>query len=206
MAQRLIAVLALAGGAACAGSAPADQGLPPTAALPTAGMAGQSVAVMPLTLLAVEDTLSWHAILTPRRAVLDRADSLIGAQLTERSPEVTWVLPPVLRRAAARAPGMLTDPDQLGTAILRHPTTQVPDPLRSQLRALAGVAGSRFVLVPTALVFRAAEGGGGRVELMLVLADVRTGMIGWRTVAHAVRDEPWAALDAAVKSLVPGLP
>lgn len=205
MAQRLTGLLALAGVLACGGSAPVDQELAPTAALPTAGIAGQSVAVTPLTLLAVEDTLAWRTILVPRRAVLDRADSLIGALLTERSPEVTWILPPALRRAAARAPGMLTDPDQLATALLRSPTPQLPDPLRSQLRALAGVAGSRFVLVPAALVFRAADGL-GRAELILVLADVRTGLVGWRTIAHAERDDPWLALEAAIKSLVPGLP
>ncbi|MEX0690891.1 MAG: hypothetical protein WD934_01015 [Gemmatimonadales bacterium] len=204
MAQRLILFLT-ALGVAC-GGAPAEAPAPsPAAPLPTAGLAGQSVAVTPLTLFAVDDTMGWVAELTPRRAVLDHADSVLGALLTERSPEVTWVLPPALRRAAERAPGILASPDQLGTALLRHPQAQVPDPLRSQLRALAGVAGSRYVLVPAALVFRPADGG-GRAELILVLADVRTGLIGWRTVAHATRDAPWPAFEAAVRSLVPGLP
>lgn len=193
--------------AGCGGSQPAVDVPRPVAPLPTAGLAGDAVAVYPLTMLVADETLDWAAALAPRRAALDRADSVIGTLLAERSPEVSWVLPPALRRAAQRAPGVLTDPDQMGTALLRAPQfDRLPDPLRSQMRALNGVAGGRYALVPASLVFVRTPDSLARAELTLVLADVRTGRVGWRTVAHATGNDPWTALRDAFKTLTPGLP
>src|SRR5256885_16754677 len=59
---------------------------------------------------------------------------------------------------------LFRSPDQMATAVLRvESITQVPDPLRSQLRTLGAVAGSggRVVVVPAALVYRRP---GGRPE------------------------------------------
>ncbi len=208
MAQRLtVALVAALAAGACARTPDTAPVPEPTLPLPTAGIAGQRVAVYPLTLLAAEETLAWHDALAPRRTALDRADSLMGALLVERSPEVQWVLPPALRRAAARAPGMLADPDRLATALLRAPKLeQIPDPLRSQMRALNGTTADRYAFVPAALVFVRTPEGVGQAELTLVLADVRTGQLGWRTVARGEGDDPWTALQAAFKKLTPGLP
>jgi hypothetical protein len=193
--------------AGCGAAQPAADVRPETAPLPTAGLAGRKVTVYPLTLLASDDRLGWRDALTPHRGALARADSLIGAALTERSPEVEWVLPDVLRRAHRQAPAMLPEPDHIGTALLRaRDLAKVPDPLRSQMRALTGVAGDRYALVPAALVFRHADGGGGRAELTLVLTDVRLGQVGWRNVAEGEGQDPWSALEAALKTLAPGLP
>ena len=209
----------------------------PTAPLPTAAIASQQVAVLPLTLVAAEDSLHWEAVLGERRVVLAKSDSIIGTLLQQRAPEVTWVLPDELRRVARRAPGIAPSPDQMGTAILFHQTKQepemVPDPLRGQLRTLAAlVGGGRYALVPAGLTFRRTGGptdpkglpdGRGRsesrpptarppdrqaatAELTVVLADVRTGRVGFRTVARGEGDDPWTALTRAVKSLTPGLP
>jgi len=174
-----------------------------------------------------------------RRAALAKSDSVIGTLLTTRAPEVTWLLPDELRRAARHAPGIAPDPDQMGTAILLRGGGReeiVPDPLRHELRTLAalvGAGGGRFVLVPAGLVFRrtggpadgrmggAAEGRTGGVgaqhaaplphglataELTVVMVDVRTGRVGFRTVARGEGNDPWTALTGAVKSLTPGLP
>jgi hypothetical protein len=201
----------------------------PTAPLPTAGIAAQPVAVLPLTLLAAEDSLHWEALLGERRAALAKCDSIIGTLLKGRAPEVTWILPDDLRRVARRAPGIAPAPDQMGSAILFHPTKQqpemVPDPLRTELRTLAALAGGgRYALVPAGLTYRRATvpgGGPGGVgaqraapllravataELTVVLVDVRTGRVGFRTVARGEGDDPWTALTRAVKNLTPGLP
>ncbi len=196
----------------------------PAEPLPTSGLAGQQVVILPLTLVAAEDSLHWEAALADRRATLSRCDSILDALLKARAPEVSWVLPDELRRAARRAPGIAPDPDQMGTALLRAVNiSTVPDPLRSQLRtltALAGAGGGRFALVPAALVFRRTGGQAagrtgygavrerpeGRAELSVVLVDVRTGKVGWRTMAWGDGDDPWAALTRAVKGLTPGLP
>lgn len=209
--------------AACGGkkSEPVPE---PTAPLPTAGIAAQAVCVLPLTLVAADEELHWQAPLAERRVALTRADSIIGALLTARAPEVIWVLPDELRRAARRAPGFAPDPDRMGTAILFRAGNLriVPDPLRNELRtltALAGSGGGRYALVPAGLIFTrphspasgvAPAGGGpqprGRAELTVLLVDVRTGQIGFRTVARGEGDDPWTALVRAVKSLTPGLP
>ncbi|MGH7567616.1 MAG: hypothetical protein ACREL9_01410 [Gemmatimonadales bacterium] len=196
----------------------------PTAPLPTAGLAGQKVSLLPLTLVAAEDSLHWESVLADRRATLATGDSIIGALLAARAPEVTWVLPDELRRTARRATGVATDPDQLGTAILRAESlVEVPDPLRSQLRTLAALAGSRFAVIPAALVYRRSGGPAARrsadpvtagppdrrtatAQLSIVLVDVRLGRVAWRTVARGEGGDPWTALTGAVKSLTPGLP
>jgi hypothetical protein len=108
----------------------------------------------------------------------------------------------------------------MGTAILFHQTKQepemVPDPLRGQLRTLAAlVGGGRYALVPAGLTYRRATASQhaaplphalATAELTVVLADVRTGRVGFRTVARGEGDDPWTALTRAVKNLTPGLP
>lgn len=183
----------------------------PTAPLPTAGIAGQRVALMPLALVAAEDSLHWDALIADRRATLDKTDSIITTLLTGRAPEVTWVGPAELRQVARRAPGIAADPDQMGTPFLRAENIiDVPDPLRYQLRTLMGLAGGRYALVPAGLVFRLPPvGPPGRpavAELSLVLIDTRVGKVGWRTTARGEGQDPWTALTRAVKSLTPGLP
>lgn len=181
----------------------------PTAPLPTAGIAAQQVAITPLTLLVAEDSLHWQGQLGERRAALARADSIIGSLLKARAPEVTWLGPDELRRAARHAPGIAPDPDQMGTALLlrggRGDPEVVPDPLRHELRTLAalvGAGGGRFTLVPAGLVFKRP----GTAELTIVIVDVRTGRVGFRTVARGEGSDAWEALARAVKNLTPGLP
>jgi len=176
----------------------------PTAPLPTAGIAAQPVGVLPLTLVAAEDSLHWEALLGERRAALARCDSIIGALLKARAPEVTWIL---------------------SDDLTKQQPEMVPDPLRTELRTLAALAGGgRYALVPAGLTYRRATvpgGGPGGVgaqhaaslpravataELTVVLVDVRTGRVGFRTVARGEGDDPWTALTRAVKNLTPGLP
>lgn len=179
----------------------------PTAPFPAAGLAGQRVALVPIPLVAADEALGWDAQLADRRATLLRADSVIAALLPARTPEINWVLPDELRREARRAPGVATDPDQLGTAVLRAENLrQVFDPLRAQLRTLSALSGGSYVVAPAAVVFRPAGPGQGTAELAIVLIDVRLGSIEWRTVARGDGPDPWTALAHAVKALTPGLP
>jgi len=187
----------------------------PTAPLPTAGIAGQRVALTPITLVAAEEALQWDSLIGDRRATLGKCDSIIATLLAARAPEVIWVPPAELRHVARRAPGIAADPDQLGTPFLRASNiVDVPDPLRYELRTLMGLVGGRYVMVPAGLVFRVASPGAtprrppalATAELSVVLIDSRIGKIGWRTIAHGEGDDPWTALTRAVKSLTPGLP
>lgn len=197
---------------ACGANPDTDEAAPtPTAPLPTAGLAGQRVSVFPLTLVAAEDSLHWEQRLSPRSASLAQADSVIAELLPGRAPEVTWVPPDELRRAARRGAGIAVAPDQMGTSLLRAPgIADVPDPLRSQMRTLTALAGTgRYALVPAALVFRATRGAAAGVataELTVAMVDVRLGKVGFQTIARGEGDDPWTALTRAVKALTPGLP
>src|SRR5436309_1170614 len=175
-----VGVLAAIG---CGGKKSTKEPTPaPTAPLPTAGLAGQRVAVTPLALVAAEEALRWDSLIGNRRTTLDKSDSIIATLLGARAPEVTWVGPAELRHVARRAPGIAPDPDQMGTPFLRASNiVVVPDPLRYQLRTLMGLVGGRYVLVPAGLVFRKpAVGPSGRpalatAELSVVLIDSRVG-------------------------------
>jgi len=187
----------------------------PTAPLPTAGIAGERVALTPLALVAAEEALRWDALIGDRRTTLDKCDSIIATLLAARASEVSWVTPAELRHVARRAPGIAPDPDQMGTPFLRASNIiDVPDPLRYQLRTLMGLVGGRYVMVPAGLVYRVASNPAtprgtpalATAELSVVLIDSRIGKIGWRTIARGEGDDPWTALTRAVKSLTPGLP
>ena len=185
MARRLTSLFLLAVGASaagCAGKSSEENARPVTLPLPTPAIAGREVA-------------------------RQRADSVLAEFLLERAPEIDWVLPAALRNAAARAPGVLTDPDRMGTALLRAPgIEQIPDPLRSQMRNLIGVAADRYALVPAAVSFVPTPEGRGSAEITFSLADARFGIITWYTVAIGEGDTPWVAMWNALRPLVPDLP
>jgi len=203
----------LLGATACGGKSESSQTpIPaPTAPLPTAGIASAKVPILPLTMIAAEDSLGWKDELGNRQAALAAADSVIGSLITGRAPEVNWVLPDELRREARRSPTIAANPDQMGTSLLRAEKLEmVPDPLRADLRTLVALANARYALVPAALVFRRKVGSAdsrmATAELSIVLVDARLGRIGWRTVARGDGEDPWSALTRAVKALTPGLP
>jgi hypothetical protein len=183
---------------------PAGQAAP---AVPTEGLAGQQVAVMPITLVAADPALQSDTVYAPSRDRLTTllwADSLIGEAFTGRAPEVQWVLPPELRKIARRSPGVVSDPDQMGQAMLRSPKLRdLPDPLRSSLRNLMAVAGGRVVMVPASLGFGRQADGRLRADLSLVLADTRTGKVVWRSQAVGSGADPRQALDAALAGVLP---
>jgi hypothetical protein len=179
----------------------------PVPVLPAAMISGQTVAILPITLVVADPTLqadSVYAAYTDRRAALARADSLVSEGIVARSPEVNWVPPRDLRKLARRSAGYLVDPDQMGQAVLRGPKILVvPDPLRSSLRSLMAVAGGRLALVPAAIGFGPEPDGRIRADLSLVLADSRTGKVVWRSLAYGRGKSPDEALNAALAAVLP---
>lgn len=198
-------VLVLAG---CGGSQPEEDVAPISLPFPAQAFAGRQVALYPATLVAADGALGWGDQLGSRVERGDRADSVLAEFLVERVPEIDWVLPEVLRAGAARAPGILTSPDKMGTAMLRaEGFEQVPDPLRSQMRNLTGVVADRYAMIPAVVSFvPGTTAGQGSAEVTLVLVDVRFGTITWRTVAAGEGDGPWDAMWNALKTLTPDLP
>lgn len=203
--------------AACVGHKSQTPVPEPTVPLPAGSLASRDVGVLPFTLVLAEDSLHWDEHFADRPKTLATADSLLFGFLTSRVPEVAWKSPARLWRSARGANDLPDDPHQLGVAILRQlPVgSYVPDPLRAQLRMLGAVAGGTYVLAPASLFFKVdttmREGGGGRsrvgtAELTMVLVDVRLGQVSWRSVARGTAEDPWSAVNAALKTLTPGLP
>jgi hypothetical protein len=182
----------------------------PILPVPTEGLVGQQVALVPLSLIATDPAFQSDTLFEryrDRRAALLRADSIIGEAFVGRAPEVKWVLPPTLRKLARRAPGIVDDPDQMGQALLRAPKLKdVPDPLRASLRNLMAVAGGRVAMVPAALGFSREGDGRVRAELSLVAADTRSGKVVWRSLALGSGATPDAALTAALDAVLPLTP
>ena len=184
--------------------APADTLPPPTIPLATERLAGQPIAVLPLTLVVADSTLASGELFRNRTVLLAWADSIVGEKLMARAPEIDWKLPPDLRAIARRSPGVVTDPDRMGQAVMRSPELDViPDPFRSHLRSLVAISGGRYALVPAALVFRQPEPGLVRTEFMIVLGDARSGQVLWRTLANAAGGTPAAALEATMDAVLP---
>ena len=176
---------------------------PPVIALPTEALSGSTIAVFPLTTMGVDTVLGWGQFFVDRRQAFDRVDSILTSTLNRRIPQITWLPPAELRRAAAKAPGLLTDPDQMALHLLQtHALASIPDPLASQLRQLAGVAtGGRYIIAPANLWFEHVSNILGRVRIVVALADVRRGAISWSATVSGTGETPWEAIRAAALQL-----
>ncbi len=203
----LLSVLGLASLACSAGSRTESAARPAAAAAPAlavAPLAGQTIPVLPITMLIAEPPTDEY-LPGDRAERLAWVDSLVGEMLLEHGPEVTWVLPPELRRVAARAPNMMPEPDRMGQAVMRAPNLdRIPDPLRSYLRALSAMTNARLVMIPAAARL-APDSGAVRAELVLLLADSRSGAVVWRSHPTVLGDTPRAALRAAMAHILPDL-
>ncbi len=175
----------------------------PAPALLISAIAGQTVPILPLTYVVVDDSTGDAAVPTSRSALLAWADSIVAEEILARAPEVSWLLGPELRRKVRAAPGMLPEPDRLGQAALRFENVKrLPDPLFSYLRTLAALANGRLVMVPASLRLSAAPGG-VRAEAMFVLADARSGAIIWRSAPIVIGRTAAAAIKATVDHVLP---
>ncbi len=179
----------------------------PPRGLATEGLAGEPVALLPLTLVVTDPAVRGDSAVTAlgdRRHLLLWADSVIGEEFESRAPEVKWVSARRLRQMAHRNPGMVPDPDQMGQAILRAPKlSKVPDPLRGSLRSLTAITGGRYAMVPAAMGLSRDPGGGFRADLSLALADSRSGVVLWRSATYGSGDAPGDAVAAAIAAVLP---
>src|SRR2546425_11128334 len=82
----------------------------PTAPLPTAGLAAQQVSVLPLTLLAAEDSLHWENALGQRRAGRPQGGTVFGGVLPARGPGGGWGRPDEVRPGRAGGRGRAPAP------------------------------------------------------------------------------------------------
>jgi hypothetical protein len=202
---RGLGLLALSGAAPLSAQAKPVKPLVPAVALATSGLAGQGVAVLPLTMVVSDSRIPGGAGPKARATTLRWADSLLAETLTEEAPEVNWMLPPALRRTAQRSGGLMPAPDRLGQSVMRSPQLkEAPDPLRSYIRQLVALSGgARFAFIPAALYLTPAAGDSLNVELAAVLIDGRLGRVVWRTLAVGRGETADDAYRAALKTILP---
>ena len=182
---------------------PAPRKPAPAPALLISAIAGQTLPILPLTYLVVDDSIHDATMPAGRPALLAWADSIVTEEILARAPEVTWLVGPELRRKTRAAPGMLPAPDRLGQAALRFENVKrLPDPLFSHLRTLVALSNGRLVLVPASVRLAAVEGG-VRAETMFVLADARSGAIIWRSSPVVTAPTATAAIKATVDHILP---
>ena len=198
----LVALLACGGRPAATG-----QPVPPSVParpLYTSALAGEKVSVLPLTMILAEPPLNTEAPFLDRITALRWADTLIRYALENRAPDVSWVFPEDLRAIARRAPMVAPDPDKMGQSVMAAPRLDfMPDPLRSYSRSLVAIAGGRHLLIPASVSFSRAPSGGVKVELSIVMADVRNGQVTWRTLAVGEGSTPADAVAAALHDMLP---
>lgn len=177
---------------------------PVTQPMLSAAVSGQSVPLLPITLVIAEPSVPESLLVRERVALVRFADSLITEGLLARAPEIEWIPPAELRRIARRGGGLVPEPDKLGQAVMRTwSLSSVPDPLRSNLRRLVSVAGGgRYAFIPAALVFRA-DSAGVHGDLSVLLADTRTGRVVWRSLAKGTGATPADAIAGAIATIFP---
>ena len=181
---------------------------PVTQPIVVAAIAGQTVALLPATMVVIEPTVPIGTVVGTRPILLKWVDSVVAESFIMRAPEVKWVLPADLRRMFRRSGGLLPDPDGLGQSIMRTwAITVIPDPLRSNLRRLMAMAnGGRYAFIPASVIFASDSAGHLTAELAAVLADVRTGRVVWRSQAKGADGTPDQVLGKALATIFPTEP
>jgi hypothetical protein len=146
-------------------------------------MAGQEVVVFPVQYLSGTDTLGWQQQIPNRAAFLANLDNQIEAALTARGLGQTWTFANEIERASKLNSIVMKDARSLSAEWLRGrlSTDQtVRDPLASQVRALVGLKGQRYAILPVELRTEN-RGGMGVAILRVVLIDSRMAQMKWVT-------------------------
>lgn len=146
---------------------------------------------------------AWPGDAATEEEALRAMDAELGFALAERRAARNWAMPPDLRRRVQRNPMIAVDPDRVAfQGLLARPDRrdQIYEPLHGELRALAALFGTRFVILPLRLGMASlrdeprpdeaesdavaaktcADGEASRrPELLLTLIDIRRSAVLW---------------------------
>jgi len=148
---------------------------------------------------------AWPGAAASQQEALRAMDAELAFALAGRRAAADWALPPDLRRRVRRNPMIKVDPDRVAfQGLIARPDRrdQIYEPLHGELRALAALFGTRFVVLPLRLGMAPERGappadeadseaaaaahatcaGGrtpGRPELLLALIDIRRSAVLW---------------------------
>lgn len=165
-------------------------------------MAGQEVVVFPVQYLSSTDTLGWQQKIGSRVAFLATLDGQIEEAFTSRGLGRMWTFGNEVERASKLNSIMMTDARSLSAEWLRGrvlPETTVRDPLASQVRALVGLKGQRYALLPVELRLENRANGMGVAILRVVMIDSRMAKILW---GREIESQPMRTLSSALTASV----
>jgi len=165
-------------------------------------MAGQEIIVFPVQYLSATDSLGWQQRIPNRAAFLAALDDQIEAALTARGLARAWTFGSELERSSKLNSILMTDARSLSAEWLRGrllPEQTVRDPLASQVRALVGLKGQRYALLPVELRLENRGTGMGVATLRVVLIDSRMAKILW---VGEVPSDPMRTLSPALTASV----
>lgn len=146
---------------------------------------------------------AWPGHTSTEHESLRAMDAELAFALAERRAAGNWAMPDDLRRRVRRNPMLDVDPDRVAfQGLLARPDRrqQIYEPLHGELRALAALFGTRFVVLPLRVwmapageetpadgaspeappPLACADGGSPqRAELLLALIDIRRSAVLW---------------------------
>ena len=160
-----------------------------TAARPLERMAGQQVLVLPVQYISFHNSLGWQQSVPDASAYLAKLDTVIASTFTARGLGQAWTFGPEVARAARLNSIIMPNARGLAAEWLRGrllPDQTVRDPLASQVRALVGLKGSRYALLPVEIRFED-QGGTGVATMRLVMIDSRLAQVRW---VGEIRSDP----------------
>ncbi len=173
--RTLIAALVLAGcggGRATPPSIPVDE-------QPLASFATMRLLFLPVQSIAAAPGFAWASVIGDEQAFRARADSALDAVLRDRGIATTWAMPADMERTARRNPQYALAPKDIraGYAVrvlVRNRDAEIPEPVATQLRTLAGFHDARHALVPLEIrVEPGATPASGRLVLRVAVLDLR---------------------------------
>ena len=162
---------------------------------------------------------AWPGHAATAEEALRSMDAEMEFALADRRGADNWALPSALRRAVARNPVLDVDPDRLayqGLITAPDARDQLYEPLHGQLRTLAALFGTRYVVLPVQLRMESvpAEDAAGappcrdgadrqRAGLIVALIDIRRSAVMWHgdVTGSAVCAESGALLASLADAL-----
>jgi hypothetical protein len=156
---------------------------------------GSAVVLAPVQAAIPTADGAWPGHAATVEEALRAMDAELEFALADRRGADNWAVPSAIRQRVSRNPVLDVDPDRLayqGLITAPDARDQLYEPLHGQLRTLAALFGTRYVIlpvqlriepVPTAEALEAPEchDGGGRESAVLIVAliDIRRSAVMW---------------------------
>lgn len=177
----------------------------PVPEAPLSAFAAVRMIAFPVQMVRSGDAMGWSAQVKEPKAFLALADSALEGALRERGLDTQWAFPSDLVRTAQRNPMHAVSPTRIrvGDAVRvmeRRKGSEIPEPVASQIRALAAFHDTRHALVPVEIRFEpSSRGTGGHGVLRVAVLDVRASRLLF--AGDVVGDDTPAFSEEVVKAL-----